>query len=511
MQPSPTKEAHWFEAEASWLERHWRKLVVGFLLVGLILSVIHGWAESFLATKAATRSPIATFEVPGKSGLVVWMSLDRVPILSTEPSELVLGFENQSSAEIEIKLGELRAPGFSPSGSSRFRVRRADKRPQTFKNTVIRLKPDQEDQVTVPLVSYETLGRFELSASGAWKQLGKSREEPWTLSLHDVQVVSPRATFLAHTAKAFISLLGILALPLLLALGGAWFQHRQQSIALGKQERQRRIDHERQAWANMLPVSHKNNTELYLPLLSGILSVESDYDRCREAIDKGEDVPPEDLRELLFHLLFSALRRRVIVDTGAGYHLKTREGEDLVMSTLDDGFLIDGLRSHLADIETQNRVLDLMEPNESYSSYVEKVYGSARPDQLAFSWGRSTRPTEPLSKTIEKLEGKMKSWLTEDDAVAKWWFKGLLRMGHLVLLFELNRIYRFWYGKEPDCPVEGIGEAARVLSWVPKGRKYEARKRDQIHNLLKSYESRLIADGLLEAGALTSLKEGGKA
>jgi len=103
----------------------------------------------------------------------------------------------------------------------------------------------------------------------------------------------------------------------------------------------------------------------------------------------------------------------------------------------------------------------------------------------------------------------VESWLKRhwlklgDDAVAGWWFEGLLRLGEIVLFFELNRIYKFWYGKEPECPVEDIRKAVQSLEKVPEGNDALRKKWELVSRHLNSYEAKLVEDGLLQAGALT--------
>lgn len=495
-------ETRFGSSDPDWLKLKW---LVGIFVVGIVLlSLYHGWAEMYLDARESTRKPMALYRAPGGTGLHARMSLDRSPVLSGKAATLLFEFENRDTEPLRVTLRQLRTPGFSPVESGSFQLRVAQQPTRGLEETSITLAPGEALPMTVDLLPDSRFGKFVFRADGTWYRVEAGRpSSPWNLDLSDVELISPFHDFLAHTIKSLVSILGILALPALLALAGAWFQQRQQRLALEKQDHQRKIDHERQAWAKMLPVSHKNNVELYLPLISGALTIRYEYDEWKKLTGSGGNTPETPTREddekakknavrrILFYILFSAKRRWIINEEGGGYYLRSREGEKLVIWTLADGFLYDGLCSNLIEAEDLNRLVESLEPTETLASYLRRIQQAA--DTPAFGRSRSQPGSQPLAK-IEDVEKKLKRWLTDDHA--EWWLQ-LMDLGSIVLLFEINRIYEFWYEKPADFPTQDLKLITEKLDKPPEK---EQQRWDTIRQLLKEYAAHLHGEKILQGG-----------
>ena len=82
-----------------------------------------------------------------------------------------------------------------------------------------------------------------------------------------------------------------------------------------------------------------------------------------------------------------------------------------------------------------------------------------------------------LRRRIQLIEDSSKAWIEDEECVES------LRMVSALLRFEVNRIYKFWYGDEPRLDFEGCRS---TLAKLPEG----LRKRAEAY--LKKLQSRGI-------------------
>jgi hypothetical protein len=276
-------------------------------------------------------------------------------------------------------------------------------------------------------------GEYMLTAGFSWT--GPQRAPRFeALALGPVGVRSQQRERIAGLLSLLVQLSPIFV-PVSLALLGFWFQQRQQQFV-----------HERQAWTAMLPVSHENNSSLYLPLLSAIRSFRKN----------------QPTTEGFFYLLLTIRLMRDVSGQG-GFFLKDRKGEDLVTELWSA--VLKSLREAFVPVETLVALVDAVQPNDSFSRFQRKL----------------TR-LKTLEATLPGLEATFQSWCLKEG-------KQCLSLFYAVLHHEMNRIYVFWYGREQVLAPEQVkelraqGEASdleisvekRLESWIARHRSWRAR------------------------------------
>jgi hypothetical protein len=126
------------------------------------------------------------------------------------------------------------------------------------------------------------------------------------------------------------------------------------------------------------------------------------------------------------------------VDRKGWIYLMDREGESLVGDCWNR--VIDQVLEHLQPYEELSSILDVMKADETFSHYGKKI--------------RSL-----LSDKAETLEANFWTWATGPKTCD---FEVLFLL-EVLLTFEINRIYKFWYGSDPPFPFEKCEKALRRL------------------------------------------------
>jgi hypothetical protein len=337
-----------------------------------------------------------------------------------------LAFVNTSAAPIEVRLLAIRAPGFESPRLVDVRpgdfpvYLHADQQPRSWAGTKLTVPPGGIETARTELVPLRESGSSLISAIVSWNEAQAAPIDEG-VELGPVRRASPGLQFVGNALDTATSLVQTLALPLVLALLGWWLQQNQQSYV-----------QERQAWASMLPISHKNNVMLYVPLTTGIATLEAYLPRKSE-------ISEEDLKQGCFFLLYCVRRVRE-VDANGWFYLLDREAEDLCAYCWD--VFRDTLLERIKPYETVSRVLDVMSPNETYSKFLRK----------------RERLTE-IAKAAGSVEKQYRNWVQEEkerDFVPLFLLRELL-------LYEINRIYEFWYGKPPEFKADRCRELLKKL------------------------------------------------
>jgi hypothetical protein len=220
--------------------------------------------------------------------------------------------------------------------------------------------------------------------------------------------VALRSGWLEQTAawKDFALAAAPLVIPiLLLALG---FQ---------LQSRQQRFVQERQAWAAMLPLSYKNSTRSYVPLIGTIRTLE-----WRLSLYHGKKDNPS-LRQSAFFFLLLAVRGSRTVDANGGYYLQDRQGEKLIARCWD--LFLESLYEAFDPYEGFSSVVDTVKPQDSVSSFAARA-----------------RASSELQAKVSALEVPFAAWVDKSEQPCS-----ALVLASVLLEFEINRINQFWYGE----------------------------------------------------------------
>ncbi|MBW8874008.1 MAG: hypothetical protein JF614_03525 [Acidobacteria bacterium] len=401
----------------------WVAMVV--LVVVAALTVARGLLMPFrdLAEGVAAKQSV---EAGSKeTGLWIRGWVDRNRALVGEPFKVWFTFVNSAAQDAEVENLRLYSPGFRPlpaPAGKQGELRVGGIGPGFLPLSAARVRVPAGRRLTlwVEMTPAERQGLVFVTGSFAGKVGQKPFQE--TVELGPIRLASPGLQVAAQVADSLFSLVGTLALPLALALLGWYFQQRQQWLA-----------QERQAWNTMLPISHKNNIDLYVPLLSGLLTLKS-----RLAEFRGMRTQ-ESCREVCFYLLFSMRRMREI-DSSGGFYLMDRMGESLLVQCWST-FLVQA-RSELP-MDSVRELLDLMGPAETFAGYQRKLAKSTKRKEL-----------------VEAIEKRFQNWAGGTPRAL-----GLeaLKLLYAVLDFELNRIYKFWYGDDPIFPAEDCRELFTIL------------------------------------------------
>ncbi len=393
---------------------------VWIVTIGLALAVTWVVGSALHRLFAEPQGVIAAVQrqvVSSRDGgleIVGWAERTRAP----EGRVVSVWFRltNSGAAHIQCLRLALHAPGFSPPDHTAAS-------PKSFpvyseppgdiaapRGLLWDLPQGVSRTIRVDLAATGPSGAYMLTASFTWKGAGAT-SEAITLDLGPLQVRSGDLELIAAW-KDFATVAVPVITPLIILLIGWRFQARQQEFV-----------QTRQAWFAMLPVSHQNNLKSYLPLLSAIETFEDElkeYQKTRSSTDQ---------RSAFFYFLLS-IRMMREVDAAGGFYLTDRSGEDVVV-TCWNSFRTD-FRLYLLPHEDFSSVVDAVDPRDSLSSFTGKLYDVR------------------LSRVLSQQEERFKEWALGDQACRI----KLIALFRILLLFEINRIYDFWYGKPGDFPFE---------------------------------------------------------
>jgi hypothetical protein len=398
-----------------------------------------------------------------ESGLVITGWIDQNRALRGTRLRSWYRIKNMSSAPIRDLRLDIHAPGLSvlqPPGWSLpgFPAHIMDRRSTIAPSSALpEIKPGFSQTFWV---ESKAAGRSRDSMLTAWftwtGPLGEPHDE--TLELGPLRL---RSFWLEQTAawKDFLIALAPLLLPVGLAFLGFIFQSRQQ-----------RFVQERQAWASMLPFSHKINMSFYVPLSTAISSFDEELHDFRKC---GEDLKKEELNKSAFFYLLAVVKElRRVADVG--YYLQYRAGEKLVAHLIDD--FREDLRQCFFPYERFSAAVDSIDRRDSLSTYSARL--KEKPD---------------LEKNVRELEKQFQQW----DSTGVY----ALFLAGVVLDFEFNRIYSFWYGAEEKFPLEKCEEQLR--SFFAKGEMAAERAkeiRDYARDFLGDRQLRTVNDLLKTHG-----------
>lgn len=413
MSPDEPEKKPGFRGErdlASVFQEHWREILQGLILVAVLLSVFRGLARTLVDAQVpvAAKHRVESGNRSTDLQIIGWIERDQVSFAS--PLHVHYSFINPSAVPIELQLVLFEAPGFSGPAYLRLSdyplYKDGAKTPVPSQGASLLVPAGGTSDARVEIVPFERTGSSMVTGLFQWQDAsGTQRHE--ALDLGPIRLTSTWLLFFSNTLDTGTSLAQTVALPLLIALAG-----------LALQQVHQRYVHERQAWASMLPISHESNLTLYVPFVSGI----STFQRYFEDL-KGAEDDKETGDEALFFLLFCFRRFR---EMEKGFYLADRDGEELLTDFWNRFRSLAVKR--LTPYEDLSALLDVMSANETFSRYRRKL---AKAD---------------LTNQFGEMLNAFKYW---SKAPADF---DLLFLLSLLLGFEVNRIYKFWYGSSPEFP-----------------------------------------------------------
>jgi hypothetical protein len=229
--------------------------------------------------------------------------------------------------------------------------------------------------------------------------------------------------------------------------------------AEGEAER-RRSDAEHAAavrtetWNQMLPIVHKYTTECYLPLSSA-------SDRLRANVKLWQADPAgATQRVAFFYLLLVGKKMAITRSTVGGFYFKDLRGEMLASECWrKHRRAILGRESTKFNLAVKASV-SLLEDRETYQTFEKKFVGKAS----HYSIG-----------TIQEAWDEFKKWSTRTSRV-NYAMQHLLGFC-LVLDYELNRPYDYWY--DPQARLVLTPQMEKLLRRIAKKSDYTQKQVDE--------------------------------
>lgn len=401
------------------LDRHGPKLLVGLAVLAVVLSLLRGLAGVAAEAGKEASTPRGRSGEPSKQELVIESWLAASPVRHGQNVSVWYRLSNESAAPVEGLELAVQAPGFTlqpgRSGASPVRLVDSD-RPAPLPVRALSIPAGEDRSLRVTLRGNRFSGTSSVTTIARWRQGGEARAT--TVEVTGIEMVSYLLIFFAEWLEALMTLILTLGLPAALAVVGWSFQEKQQLLA-----------QERQAWAEMLPVSHENNVKYYLPLLAAIDMLERD----RKALGVAP-VPTDDQRQRALFALLVVLRG---FREAPGFYFIDREGEWLTATC--QRLFIGRLFRRISRVDRLSALIDVVTPKETISTYRVKL----RTEHA------------PLAAHDSELGGDIATWVRDHPTDFE-----LLELLRSLMKFEVNRIYEFWYGDPPAFPA---GECRRAL------------------------------------------------
>jgi hypothetical protein len=463
----------------------WTWIVISFVVFLAACWLSTGWQPP----QSRTRTAVLTASDIGDSKEVTargWVESNHVSYGERIPFWITI--VNASDHEIQdLRLLSLHTPGFKPARSSAPGAKPASScwtstnppMPSCIEGAPslpATLKSGGAVTLWAELEATSPAGRYGLSAVFGWKNPGGERARK-ALLLGPVEVTYPLADSLFPITEKAYGAGKDFGLPFAVAvltfLLGVREQKNKKDEELAEQKRKRdealaeqrrkedldfaekrhkeeqelaeqklrerqKLDDERRAqiqqtWSLLLQKHLKDSQLHYLPISSKLT-----YLRSRALRQ-----PPE-LRECFYWLMAFMRRIKYTADGIGGIHLKSRLAEETFTSawaTFRD------VVEELLGKTKRSRALNLMRTNESMAEFEER-----------FAAG-----SDPL---FTDLEQEFARWLSDTNEPFKNYLC-LIWLMQLVLEFETNRPFRYWYDKSLEFPKKDLEDALEELRKLP--------------------------------------------
>lgn len=286
-------------------------------------------------------------------------------------------------------------------------------------------------------------GQSSISAVIAWRDDAGARHRA-AVTIGPITVENELGTL----SKAVQNFFKDLGLPLVLV----WLGYRVRKIEERREEGRKRADERtaqvRQTWTQMLPKMHDNAEKYYMPLMGRAGYVSAYYPSNPEFC-------------FYFYVRFLVKMREMVHGIG-GFYLKTRPGEECVSA------LWDGIRE-CADARFGR---PLRERAQDEVAKIDTVYKF-----------REELPN--LASTTEML----RTFRNPAELAAFEAETALFDLFAVVLAYEANCSYEFWYGEPEKFDVRGFDAAREKLARC-RGRLRAGKFENIDHELNKYVEYR---------------------
>ncbi|MEO8378793.1 MAG: hypothetical protein ABI779_03935 [Acidobacteriota bacterium] len=304
------------------------------------------------------------------------------------------------------------------------------------------LEPGGVATVEGHLQALQEPGQNSIAAVVGWTDLsGMQRRVP--VSMGPVTIEHGTRKRMATVSKAAQNFLKDLGLPLVFL----WLAYWVKQLEEARQEKKKREEDEQEArrkraeestarigltWTQMLPKVHENAEKYYMPLMGYARNTAEYYAQGNE----GESV--------IFNYLRFLARVKEMSDAIGGFYLKTRAGENIVSA------IWDLLRDRADDRFTRPIRQELQEA-------MKKV-----------------RTLDVFGKDRGQISAQSQQFLKDFTAAFRVDVT-LLTLFSLILTYETNQSYEFWYGQSETFPTAEVEVALAQLRELTaeSGRKYK--------------------------------------
>ncbi|HEV7239965.1 MAG TPA: hypothetical protein VGQ36_12065 [Thermoanaerobaculia bacterium] len=317
------------------------------------------------------------------------------------------------------------------------------------------IPPFGNASLKVALHPNNVLGRYRITTVVRWTTAGESGHLA-TVLLGPVRVHRGWKADLLGFGAPILSLYKDLALPVVVLLAGFLLQQ-----WLGRlEETRRRTEQERShvqaTWTQMLPTSHRNTSEYYLPALRASGKMKPTYDAWKRTRDPA--AAEGAAAECLYYTMLFAREMKEIREKIGGAFLKSHHVEKVVAALWKS---VSSELDRVLGLEDMSLVLMRMKRHEAYPSFMQRL--------------RSSKADTPVRRVAERFN----AWLLDDYAEI------LVPCELFTEIFqhELNWPYLHWYEEDdlvyPEREIDSLrGQLRQLLSTKSGGYRAAMKQTD---------------------------------
>lgn len=361
---------------------------------------------------------------------------------------LEIEVENNSATSLDAPHIHLTAPGFSLDANDPDFAQQQQSLPcfDEFGKTVSSVPSRQSCRFKVLLKPACQSGAYGVTTFVNWGVKDSAGESILLLAPVTIDRTWSAARFV-QAAKRFGSLLKDLALPIMLAILGAFFAKRQSDLEANRKSEEARIESERtekeKQAENKRIEADKEQAERqevgrlllnrildlaqnhYLPFVSQAKSV------LIEAKKNRDSTSDADFEKLFFHLLLLLKHMEIFRLQAGGVFFKRRDGETAMSAAW---FLLKTYAyKGLGGDEVIAHALRIVESNWDYVTYKHVLNGSFLRD--AWTSFKNWRGVAEDSK---------------EESGSFWQIVGVIDAFQAIASFEADYAFKYWYEKERD-------------------------------------------------------------
>lgn len=302
------------------------------------------------------------------------------------------------------------------------------------------LKPGQSTTVWGDLRAGDVRDRQTLMVIVGWAGSEKI-ESRLALPLGE-SVIQSKASQLLSVIRDFRDLLKDFALPLVLVLLGLGYQFWDKRREQARQEQEQLRTQIAETWSKMLPESHQLATQYYMPVEANARGAIEDI---LQFLKDGD--PQKEKRGFFFLIIFERGMRH-LHDSVGGFYFKNRLAEELAVYCYEEYQALYYYRDENT-LRRLSAMLNNADIHERIASFLDKLEG---------------KDGEEIAKVFSEGWNDFREWVVSDKCLpALRYLQGF----RLLLRYEMNRPYDYWYGETEGLQTDRDTEEA-ILSLAEK-------------------------------------------